>query len=486
MKKVLHIYILASVLLGLTTGAYGQKTYLGQVNVENQTGIKENSSASVYMDIVLDALEIGSNEMLTLTPVLTSNSGSENMQLPPVVINGGRRQKMVQRARVLNNKQLFEVNPQTVVKRTNNTKQTISYSATVPFESWMSDASMKLLENVTGCADCDKGAGEQLIAQRIIPQSYVPTYKLTYIVPEVEPVKARSDRHSATFNYVVGKHDLVRNYKNNAAEFDRVDRVINEVKGNKDLNITEFTVSGYASPEGNYNSNRALSDRRANSFADYLSNAHGVNRSQFKVTGYGEDWDGLKQVVEKSSLADKSEVLRIINNVANPDARDAELIKLSQGQTYTNLLANFYPPLRRTDYTIAYNVRAFSVKEAREIIKTNPKLLSLNEMYLVAQSYPADSKEFKEVFDIATRLYPSEPIAILNSAAADIEGGSNQAAIDRLLRIENDPRAWNNLGVAYARMGELQKAKTYFDKAVARGDADAKANLEELKKVMEN
>ena len=106
--------------------------------------------------------------------------------------------------------------------------------------------------------------------------------QLTYIVPEVEPVKARSDRHTATFNYVVGKHDLVRNYKNNAAEFDRVDRVINEVKGNNDLNITEFTVSGYASPEGNHNSNRALSDRRANSFADYTEHAHGIRRSRFK------------------------------------------------------------------------------------------------------------------------------------------------------------------------------------------------------------
>jgi tetratricopeptide (TPR) repeat protein len=157
-------------------------------------------------------------------------------------------------------------------------------------------------------------------------------------------------------------------------------------------------------------------------------------------------------------------------------------MKLSNGQTYRTLLENYYPPLRRTDYTIAYNVRAFSVEEAKEVIRTNPKLLSLNEMYLVAQTYPENSKEFKEVFDIATRLYPNEPIAILNSAAADIEGGNHQAAIDRLNRIENDPRSWNNLGVGHARMSNPAKAKEYFEKAAARGDADAKANLEELNK----
>ena len=483
MKKFTHIFILpVALFLGVTTAAYGQRVYSGQVTVENLTGIKENNTLSVYMDIVLDALKIGSDEMLTLTPVLTANTGTQSRALPPAVVNGGRRQKMVERARVLNGDPVFAETPRTVLKRNNNTRQTINYSAAVPLESWMSDASLKLVKNATGCAECDKGSGEQLLTGRVLREPYMPIYKLTYIVPEVEPVKARSDRHTATFNYVVGKHDLVRNYKNNAVEFDRADRVINEVKGNKDLNITEFTVSGYASPEGNHNSNRALSDRRANSFADYLSNAHGISRSRFKVTGYGEDWDGLEQAVEKSALADRNEILRIINNVANPDSRDAELMKLSNGQTYRTLLENYYPPLRRTDYTIAYNVRAFSVEEAKEVIRTNPKLLSLNEMYLVAQTYPENSKEFKEVFDIATRLYPNEPIAILNSAAADIEGGNHQAAIDRLNRIENDPRSWNNLGVGHARMSNPAKAKEYFEKAAARGDADAKANLEELNK----
>lgn len=56
------------------------------------------------------------------------------------------------------------------------------------------------------------------------------------------------------------------------------------------------------------------------------------------------------------------------------------------------------------------------MEEARKIIKTNPKLLSLNEMYMVAQSYPSGSKDFKEVFDISARLYPDNELSILNSA----------------------------------------------------------------------
>ena len=143
----------------------------------------------------------------------------------------------------------------------------------------------------------------------------------------------------------------------------------------------------------------------------------------------GEDWEGLRKAVEASTLPDKQEILRIIDEVPNPDARDAELMKLSDGTTYRILLNHYYPPLRRTDYTIAFNVKDFSVEEARGYLKTNPKLLSLNEMFLVAQSYPPDSKEFKEVFDIAVRLYPNDPVAIVNSAAADIENGNFTAAL---------------------------------------------------------
>ncbi|MEA4950958.1 MAG: tetratricopeptide repeat protein, partial [Petrimonas sp.] len=197
----------------------------------------------------------------------------------------------------------------------------------------------------------------------------------------------------------------------------------------------------------------------------------------------GEDWNKTREVIAASGIADKAEILRIIDNVSNPDARDAELMKLSSGSTYQTMLREYYPKVRRTEYTVSYVARAFSVEEGKKVIKSNPKLLSLNEMYLIGQSYPADSKEFKEVFDIATRLYPNEPIAIINSAAADIEGGNNQAAIDRMQRIENDPRAWNNLGVAYARMGNFGKAKEYFDRAAARSDNDAVANTEELQKV---
>lgn len=458
-----------------------QTGYLDEISFENRHVEEQSNQLLVNMDIVLDGLNIHSNDLIVLTPVLVSNIDEIELALAPVVIVGNKRSKILQRDIRLNNPSGLDADPYELVRRKNKTSQQITYNTKVTLAEWMKDASLKLRESVTGCADCDKGGDLIALVPRVIMADYTPIYKLTYIVPEVE-VKSLSDRHTAMFNFEVGRYELLRNYKSNATEFSEVDKVVNDIRNNPDFEITEFAITGYASPEASAPYNRTLSQNRANSFADYLVSKFNIDRSRFTVTGHGEDWEGLRKAVSASSLADKQAVLDIIDNISNLDARDAELVKLSGGETYRNLLNNYYPPLRRTEYVIAYNVRSFDVDEAREIIKSNPRLLSLNEMYMVAQSYPAGSKEFKEVFDIAIRHYPDSDIAILNSSSADIEAGNMDAAIERMNKISDNPKVWNNLGVAYARKGDFAAAKQYFDKAVSANDMDARSNLEELEK----
>lgn len=479
-------YILLTILACMAASSRidAQTAYLQGVKTENLKVYRQKGNVSVAMDITVDGLDIRSNDMVILTPVIKSNRDETALQLAPVVLAGNRRSKILRR------KQHFhhpldlntEEAPYAVVRRDNNKRQEIVYRTTVPAADWMKNANLVLHENIQGCADCNRGSGlSYAVNPRILPGDYVPAYQLTYLMPEAE-VKTRSDRHSATFNYVVDRYELHRDYKDNAIKLDEVDRIIRNIQDNNDFSITKLEIAGYASPEASVAHNRILARNRARSFADYLVANFGLSRKQLTVKSYGEDWKGLREAVSGSSLADKQAVLNIIDQVPNPDARDVRLKKLSGGTTYRTLLDDFYPPLRRTEYTIVYHVRPFSVEEAREIIKTNPKLLSLNEMYMVARSYPAGSKEFKDVFDISARLYPDNSISIINSASADIEGGNVNAALERLSKIESDPKTWNDFGVAYARKGDFTKAKEYFDKAATAEDENVSHNLEELGK----
>lgn len=484
MKKINIIYLFVAFFIALPE-TWAQNANPSGIKIENQRVIKQQDQLSISFDIEFDKFQVKRNNMLALTPVLKSNKHNhDSIALPSVVVAGKKRLKVLNRKVVLGEQYPLVREPFTMVKRQNKSAQSVHYNVNVPFSSWMQDASLSLLHKMSGCAECIGFSDEELLTQKILPEPYQPDYKLTYVVPEVE-MKTRSDRHTATFNFVVGRWQLLRDYKDNAPKFKEVEQIVGEIRNNPDLQITEFAIHGYASPEASVPHNRMLAENRANSFADYLVSKFFIDHKLFKVTGHGEDWDGLRKDVAASSLSNKEAVLRIIENVSNPDARDGELMKLSGGATYRTLLNQFYPPLRRTEYVVAYNVRPFDVNEAREILKTNPKLLNLNEMYHVAQSYSVDSKEFKEVFDIAVRLYPESEIAILNSASADIENGNLDGAIERMKRIADNPKVWNNLGVVYALKGDKTKAKEYFIKAVSKGDNDAAYNLNELNKLGE-
>lgn len=484
MKKIYTLILLFSFCSTLFV-LKAQKTYLADIELKNSMANKHGNELIISMDIDISELSINRQQMITLMPMLKAKDENVQRNLPPIVVTGPTRDKVLRRRIRLSNEPVFEIPPHKIVRRKNGKQQVIPYSVTVPVENWMKRADLMLIEAVSGCAACELGQSQTMVIAKVLPDDFIPVYTITYIQPEVEPVKRRSAKHAAHFNYKVARYELLPNFGNNASELAEVDRVITSIQNDSDVTITDLTITGYASPEGSVRSNMALSRRRADTFASYLVSKYGLQRNQFKVNWYGEDWKGLEYAIKSSHISDKEAVLNIIHTIKDPDARDAKLKQLSAGETYRMLLQQYYPPLRRNEYTVAYVARAFDVEEAKEIIKTKPQLLSLNEMYLVAQTYPADSKGFKEVFDIAARLYPDDPIAVLNRSAADIEGQDMQDAINRLEKISDNPRVWNNLGVAYARIGNIEKATLYFEKAATNGDKDAVSNLKQLEKYME-
>ena len=113
----------------------------------------------------------------------------------------------------------------------------------------------------------------------------------------------------------------------------------------------------------------------------------------------------MRAYVQDSVVTEKSEILSIIDGNRSPDAKD-QAIKTKFPATYRFMLENWYPALRHSDYVINYTVRSFSLEEAVDLIFVRPQLLSLQEMFMVAESLPKDSQKYIDVFETAARLYP--------------------------------------------------------------------------------
>ena len=84
----------------------------------------------------------------------------------------------------------------------------------------------------------------------------------------------------------------------------------------------------------------------------------------------------------------KDEALNIINDIPVEKGREAKLMQLRGGVPYRYMLKYIFPSLRVAICKVNYEIKNFNLDEAKEIIKTRPQNLSLNEMFMVANSYP--------------------------------------------------------------------------------------------------
>lgn len=480
MKKLR--YILFAMSLTMATTMLAQELAGSQIQINNKAvSLSADAQLLVGMDVTVPAdLEISSSSMLTLTPILVEKGeNGANQTLPAIYVYGRNRQLLAERANKIP-ADAFEV-----VRRDNGTAQTVHYTARVPYEKWMNGADLKMMGTISGCASCLK---DEDLAQvyPVLLEPYKVQPLIAFVKPEAE-VKQRAEKGNAYLDFPVNQTKIYPEYRRNPMELAEINRTINVVKENTDTKITGISLHGYASPEGSYANNTRLAKGRSEALKTYIMKEYGLSADMFTVQSTPEDWAGLRAYVEKNNVSNKVKVLEIIDSqMDNLDAKENK-IKALDGAMYQALLRDCYPALRHTDYVVHYTVRAYSVEEAKALLKSRPQLLSLEEMYLVAQTYQEGSDEFNEVFDIAVRMYPEDSTANINAAAMELKRGNTEQAVRYLQRSsQTNATAQNNQGVYHMLTGDLDKAEACFKKAKELGSAQADGNLEEVRKKRED
>lgn len=83
-------------------------------------------------------------------------------------------------------------------------------------------------------------------------------------------------------------------------------------------------------------------------------------------------------------------------------------------------------------------------------------------------------------YDIAAGLYPDDVPTQLNAASAALIRYDLEAAYRYLMRIRDDERSWNNIGVYHWMCGDEAEARRWFEKAALVLPDVAGRNLEML------
>ncbi len=476
-KRRIHNIIISGLLLAMavivpSTSASAEEVEVGNVQglgagiaVANKMVEVTPHEMTVTMDIVLDSVKLRSTKRIVLTPVV--KGVSEERLLPQVVVNG-RRQYIEYRRK--GHKKYDD--DAIAVRRRNGTEQTVQYSAVLPYEAWMWNSDVIVGEDLCGCGE--------LLGSEAVPVWRVRTPRVAYIRPEAKP-KTYDLKGSAYIDFPVDKTTIYPDYRRNPEELQKIIGTIMEVKKDGNITINAVDICGYASPESPYEHNEYLAATRAQTLSNYVKQLVNLDNARFTVSSVPENWEGLRKCVEESSLPNKDAILALIDDETTytPDAKEWK-IKSTYPDDYAYMLKEFYPGLRRSDYTVNYTIRAFTLEEAKEIYRTDARKLSLEELYMVAQTYETGSEEFMDVFATAVHNFPDDPTANLNAACTEIEHGDIAAAEKYLEKAGDTAEAINARGVVAVQKGDSETAVQMFRAAADAGLEIAKENLEML------
>lgn len=474
MKKLSFILML---LFAVST-AYGQ--FRGDITVERRVLEERGDSLHMELDIRIRGLAMNKCQSWTIIPELSTSDKENVLLFPHIQVNGRNKQQMARRSRRLTGAYWNERQPYQTVNVNKATDELVEYVMDVAYEGWMDHASLKLQQILTSCNEqrqlftTDIRGGIDFKAY----DPYQPEIVLNFFEPAAEQ-KIRRVQGQAYLDFPVGKSAIRPDFRKNPEELAKIRSTIEGVRSDKDVTITALYIDGYASPEGAYETNDRLSRERAEALKQYISDKFGVSGSLIQTNNTAEDWEGLRTLVEESTLADKDQVLGIIDSQVASDVKEQ---KLKRTASWLKLLLRMFPSLRRTDYQVDYTIRYYNEAEAKELALRDPDKLSHRELYLVAKA-GAPSVFYDMLTDQILRRYPDDPTARINAAAALIERGDNASAHHLLEKVQSDPRAANNLGALYLKEGNLDQARFWLQQAAGAGSAEARLNLLELAKV---
>ncbi len=255
------------------------------------------------------------------------------------------------------------------------------------------------------------------------------------------------DKKTAEILYLINRAE-VRNSQLSKEDIKLLENYIAEVQAAVNKEFTGMEVDAYASPDGEYDFNEKLAEKRKESADRYLERTLDkkkvdVPETKFNLKSTAEDWEGFKKLVQASDIKDKDLIIRVLSMYSDPAVREREIKNMAA--TFEVLKEDILPQLRRSELAVNVNVIGFSDEEILDYIDSNPDTLGLEEI-LYAAKLTDDWAKKAEIYKYGSERYP------------------------------NCFRTFNGQGYAYLNMGKLDEAETAFNKAKALMDNDVVKN----------
>ena len=248
------------------------------------------------------------------------------------------------------------------------------------------------------------------------------------------------EKYEADVMFLIQQAEL-RSRELNKSEVEEWKGIVENANMTPNQNVS-VEISAYASPDGGYELNDKLAAQREKNTNQYVSKELKKVDVDAPISAYytAQDWEGFKQLVEKSNIQDKNIILSVLSSYSDPEEREKQIKNISS--VFSVLAEEILPQLRRSRLTANVEIIGKSDAEISQMAVSIPKALSLEEL-LYAASLASTNDAKAAIYNTTIQIYP------------------------------NDYRAYNNLGTIAFENGNFVDAEKYFN--IAQNLAGGKA-----------
>lgn len=261
---------------------------------------------------------------------------------------------------------------------------------------------------------------------------------------------------------------------NNKSQMASMDSVLKAIaKDTVNYLFKGINIMGYASPDGAERINTPLSGNRAENASKYLmaqfkkaKSKIGLAKENYTLNSTSEDWEGFKNEMQNSGMAQKDMILRIVSSNSDPEAREMEIKKM--GMAYEEIAENVLPKLRRSAVTIGIDKVGKSDAEITRLAAAAPDSLNVEEL-LYAATLTTDISTQANVYSSAARIYPQDWRTSNNYGMILFAQGKTDEAMAQFVKADqlnaSNAIVKNNLGACYSKKGDRAKASEMYASA---------------------
>lgn len=255
-------------------------------------------------------------------------------------------------------------------------------------------------------------------------------------IPKAE-MQLMDSKGSVNLNFLIGKAVLDDKNPTNRTELERLGNELRHIENDKDASLHTMNITGIASPDGLYASNKRLSEKRTEAaFERIMSMLSASTRNVITSSSDSKvaEWADVVALMEADSLyTEAGQIDSIIDRFDGN--RDRQLREIRKLPYYKSVVAEIYlPKLRKVEYEYTYSIfRFLTDEEVRALYDKNYKELTKNEFWRMF-NIEKDTVKLEKIYRQALEKYPEFLIAANDlSALCNKQGKGDSRILEKFI-----------------------------------------------------